>query len=134
MTYHKALPITKGIAETFWTSLKDRKFMIQSCTDCTKQIFYPRVVCPHCGGSHVEYAEHEGTGEIYSFSVTHRTRLPGFKDEVPYVLALVDIDGGGRMMTNIIDCDPNEVQIGAKVKIAFTDVTEEITLPHFKLA
>lgn len=133
MTYNKPLPNTKGIAEQFWNGLKNRQFLVQKCSDCKSQIFYPRVICPYCGTPDPEFKEHNGLGEIYSFTIIYKTRHPEFKKDVPYALALIDLDGGGRMMTNIIECDIEDVKIGAPVEIQFTDVTDSITLPHFKL-
>jgi uncharacterized OB-fold protein len=133
MAYTKPLPIIKGMAETFWNGLKEQRLLIQYCQDCAQSIFYPRVMCPHCGGTNVEFKEQSGIGEIYSYTVVHAPRHKGFNEDAPYVVALVNIEGGARMMTNIIDCEINDVQIGSKVKISFTDVTDEITLPHFKL-
>lgn len=133
MTYNKPLPNTKGIPEKFWNALRNRQFLVQRCSECKSQIFYPRIICPYCGSLDIEYEEHDGLGEIYSFTIVHRTRHIEFKKDLPYTLALVDLQGGGRMMTNIIGCEPEEVKIGAPVKIEFTDVNKDITLPHFKL-
>lgn len=127
------VPDTKGIGQRYWEGLKDRKFLVQSCEDCHRQIFYPRILCHHCGSTNVSYREHSGEGEIYSFTVVHRTRHPAFKEKVPYVVAIIDLAGGGRMMSNIIDCNPDDVKIGDRVKVTFTDITDSTTLPHFKL-
>jgi hypothetical protein len=127
-------PNTKGIAKTFWDGLKEGKFLVQHCHDCGGQIFYPRVVCHHCGGTNLSFREHSGEGEIYSFTVIHKNRHPAFKDKVPYVVAIVELAGGGRMMTNIVDCDAEDVKIGQKVKLKPAAVSEDVTLPYFTLA
>jgi uncharacterized OB-fold protein len=73
-----------------------------------------------------------GRGTVYSFTVIHRPPFPVFRDKVPYVLAIIELTEGVRMMTNIIGCEPNMVEIGMPVEVTFEDVTEEITLPQFK--
>jgi uncharacterized OB-fold protein len=134
MSYQKPLPITKGLPKIYWDGLKEEKLLIQHCNECREMIFFPRVMCPHCGGTNIDFKEHNGLGEIYSYTVVHRTRTPGFKDEVPYVVALVNLSGGkARIMTNIIDCSIDEVEIGKQVEIVFSKADEEVTLPHFRL-
>lgn len=133
MLYNKPLPNPKGISETYWKGLKEKKILIQHCTHCEDTIFYPRIVCPNCGNEDIEFREHGGEGEIYSFTVVHRSFVKGFSKEVPYIIALVKLDGGNaKLMTNIVECNENEVEIGMRVKPVFTDVTDEITLLHFK--
>lgn len=73
-----------------------------------------------------------GRGTVYSFYVAHRPAHPAFRDRVPYVVALVDLEEGPRMMTNIVDCPPEDVHIGMPVEVVFRDVTEDITLPCFR--
>ncbi|WP_158591734.1 Zn-ribbon domain-containing OB-fold protein [Oceanobacillus halophilus] len=134
MKYHKPLPDIKGIGETYWKNLKKGKLTIQHCNDCQRMFFYPRVACPICGGTRIAFKEHNGLGEIYSYTIAHKSIVDGFKDEVPYVVALVRLDGvRGNMMTNIVDCELNDIEIGASVEIEYRDVTEDITLPIFKL-
>jgi hypothetical protein len=81
-----------------------------------------------------EWRRAAGRGIVYSFTVIHRPPFPAFRDKVPYVLALVELSEGVRMMTNIVDCNPNTVEIGMAVEVTFEDVTEEVTLPQFKPA
>jgi uncharacterized OB-fold protein len=133
MMINKPLPEIKGIAKTYWEGLKERKLLIQQCNECNKQIFYPRIVCHYCGSTSVEYKEHSGEGEIYSYTVIYKPRHPAFMDEAPYVVALVDLDGGERMMTNIIDCEIDDIKIGRRVQVSYTDISDSVTLPHFKL-
>jgi hypothetical protein len=92
------------------------------------------VICPHCFSESFEWQRSSGTGRIYSFTTIHRAPFPAFADKVPYTLALIELDEGVRMMTNIIDCDPTAVAIGMRVEVTFEDLTEEIALPQFKPA
>lgn len=75
-----------------------------------------------------------GRGEVYSFSINYRAPHPGFAEDTPFVLALVTLAEGPRMMTNIVDCDPEAVRIGMAVTVTFDDITEDVTLPKFQPA
>jgi len=75
-----------------------------------------------------------GRGTVYSFTVTYQNQSPGFREELPYVLAIVELDEGVRMMTNVVGCAPDAVRIGMPVQVVFEDVTAEITLPKFRPA
>lgn len=131
---NKPVPSKKGISELYWNSLQEEIFLIQRCDACRKQIFYPRILCPYCGSKHVNYIEHSGIGDIYSYSIIHKTSHSAFKKEVPYVIALVNLQGGGRMMARIIDVDIEEVKMGAKVKVVFKKLDDETTLPYFGIS
>jgi uncharacterized OB-fold protein len=75
-----------------------------------------------------------GRGTVYSFTVTHQNQSPGFRESLPYVLAVVQLDEGPRMMTNVVGCAPADVKIGMAVQVEYEDVTPEITLAKFKPA
>jgi uncharacterized OB-fold protein len=134
MSYKKALPLTKGVGETYWNGLKEKKLVIQQCEGCYEWIFYPRVVCTNCGSESLSFKEHSGDGEIYSFTVVHKTRMKGFKEEVPYVVALINLkDTNVRMMSNIVKSTENDIKIGGHVKVVFEEVTDDVTLPYFEM-
>lgn len=133
MVYNKPLPNKKGISEKYWEGLNNNKFLIQNCNHCKEMIFYPRVLCPFCGQQDIEFKNHNGRGIIYSFTIVHKTHLQGYSNETPYVVALIKLDGGNaKLMSNIIECDFEKIQIGMKVKVVFTKITNEFTLPQFK--
>lgn len=131
MSYNKPLPDTRGIVQTFWDGTQQGRLLIQHCDECGKQVFYPRIVCPHCGGTELTFQEHSGLGQIYSFTVVSKPTHPAFKAEAPYIVALVELDGGGRMMSNIVGCPIEDVHIGMPVQVTFQPVTDTITLPFF---
>ncbi|MFT6582852.1 MAG: putative OB-fold protein [Alphaproteobacteria bacterium] len=129
-------PLPRPYQDTaaYWAAAKDHKFIIQHCTECDEYQFYPRGVCSHCLSSALEWRDASGKAEVYSFSVNYRAPHPGFADNLPFVLAIVDLEEGPRMMTNIVGCDPESVTIGMPVTVVFEDVTDEVTLPKFKPA
>ena len=73
-----------------------------------------------------------GRGTVYSFTVTHQNQAPGFRESLPYVLAVVELAEGPRMMTNVVGCAPDDVRIGMAVEVEFDDVTSEVTLAKFR--
>jgi uncharacterized OB-fold protein len=76
----------------------------------------------------------KGTGKIYTFTVTHQNQAAGFRESLPYVLAWVELDEGLKMLTNVVDCSPEQVKIGMPVEVVFDDVTPQVTLPKFRPA
>jgi len=128
------LPRPYQDTEAYWSAAKEHRFVIQKCRDCGEHQFYPRGVCSHCLSSALDWVEASGSGTVYSFSVNYRAPHPGFAGKTPFVLAIVELAEGPRMMTNIVDCDPESVRIGMPVVVTFDDVTEEITLPKFRPA
>ena len=126
------LPRPYQDTEKYWAAAREHRFVIQHCKSCGEHQFYPRGVCSHCLSSDLEWHEASGKGTVYSFSVNYRAPHPGFADEIPFVLAIVELEEGPRMMTNIVECNPDSVKIGMSVVVTFEDVTEEVTLPKFK--
>jgi|TARA_B100001093_G_C26537263_1_gene888613 hypothetical protein len=122
-------PIADPDTEEFWSAAKDNKLMIGSCNSCGEKYYYPRGMCPHCGGSDVELVQSSGKGEIYSWSVLRRA-------EPPFAIAYVTLDEGPTMMTNIIDCDLDSLKIGQRVELKFSPTEEEngAPVPTFKPA
>lgn len=128
------LPRPYQDTEQYWAAAREHRFVIQRCASCGEHQFYPRGVCSHCLSSDLEWNEASGKGTVYSCSVNYRAPHPGFADNLPFVLAIVELEEGPRMMTNIVDCDPESVTIGMEVTVTFDDITEEVTLPKFRPA
>jgi len=132
--YDKPLPYITEEAEPFWEACRQHKLIIQRCKDCGHVQFYPRVVCTKCWSDSLEWIETAGKGVIYSFTVVQRAPSPGFRPDVPYVIAIIDLDEGVRLMSNVIRCKPEDVRIDMPVIVEFDDVTEEVSLPKFRPA
>jgi uncharacterized OB-fold protein len=128
-------------AETrpFWEGIAEGELRLQRCSACGKAVFYPRAVCPHCFAGELTWFRAAGTGTIYSYTVAHRA-FGEFATQVPFTVALVDLDEGVRMLTRIVDTQPDKVRIGARVRLEITrlggDGTDEENpaLPCFRLA
>ncbi len=132
--YDKPLPVIDPGTRPFWDAARDHRLSIPKCKSCGKYHFYPRELCPHCHSDDLEWTDISGLGEIYSFTIARRPAGPVYADDVPYVIAMIALDEGPRMMTNLIVDDVETVQIGDRVAVHFDDVTDEVTLPKFVLA
>ena len=130
--YRKPLPRIDEEARGYWEALARHELYFQRCRDCGTKRFYPRALCPVCLSSATEWVRASGRGVVYSFTVTYQNQAPGFREEVPYVLAIVELDEGVRMMTNVVGCAPDAVRVGMEVEVVFEDVTAEITLAKFR--
>lgn len=131
--YEKPLPTIDPESRPYWDALKQHRLMLKHCHDCKRHHFYPRELCPHCHSDVLDWAQAAGTGSIYSYTVARRPAGPSYKSDTPYVVAIVELDEGARMMTNIITSDVEAVRIGQRVTVQFDDVTAEVTLPKFRL-
>jgi uncharacterized protein len=129
--YDKPLPTIDAESRPFWQAARERRLAIMKCQACGEHFFYPRILCPHCHAGAVAWVDASGRGTIYSFTIARRPAGPAFKPEVPYVVALVELEEGPRLMTNIVTAAVDGVHIGQKVSAVFEDVTDEVTLVKF---
>jgi uncharacterized OB-fold protein len=111
--------------ERYFEAAAQGKLLVKKCADCGELHHYPRGICPHCFSTNVEWLEVKGGGTIYTYSVTRRA------GPVPYCIAYVTLDEGPTMLTNIVDCDLDEVRIGQKVKAVFKKTEGGASVPMF---
>jgi uncharacterized OB-fold protein len=130
--YIKPLPAVQPWSKPFWEGTKEHRLLIQECKACGVKIFYPRKACPECWSQELGWSEASGRGKVYTFTVTLDGVEAKFAPDLPYVLAMIDLEEGIRMMGNIVDCDPQEVTFGMDVEVVFDDVTDEFTLPRWR--
>jgi uncharacterized protein len=118
----------------FWDATAEGRLVLPQCVDCQTVVWYPRPFCPACGSLKVEWIQASGRGDVYSFTVNRRGQadLPAYRDAGVYVLAYVELDEGPRIMTNIVDCAPDEVRIGQKVEVVFHDTGQGCALARFR--
>lgn len=128
-------PIPREDAESapFWRAVHEGRFVLPACGDCGKFHFYPRAVCPHCRSLNISYQPAAGKGVIYSYTVHRQPAGAEFAADVPYVLALVTLDEGPRMLTRITGAPPESVRIGQPVSFKREHVTDEVSLPFFEI-
>lgn len=116
----------------YWEGLAQHILRIQRCSSCQQAVFYPRGICPHCHSDQLVWITATGRGTIYSYTVAHQA-FGLFAEQVPFIVAMVELEEGVRLMTRIIDAPREQVKIGAAVTVSFTNVGENLTLPYFRL-
>ena len=126
------LPRPTPLSQPHWDGCREGRLRVQRCPDCGSYVFIPQPLCTRCLGARLEWVECAGRGAVYSFTVVHRPQRPEFA--APYVVAIVALDEGFHMLTNLVECEPAEVAIGLRVEVAFRRVSDEITLPYFRPA
>lgn len=128
-------PVPDRDSQPFWDGCRAHQLRAQRCTACGRFRWPPRTFCPACWSWEYEWTPLSGRGSVYSFSVVHHVGSPAFKEDAPYVVALVSLDGAGdqvRLLSNVIDCDWERVRVGMAVKVAFRDISDEAALPVFR--
>jgi uncharacterized OB-fold protein len=118
----------------FFEACARRELVLQRCGACGALRYYPRALCPKCLSSEAEYRRMSGRGRVYTFTVTHQNQAAGFRDELPYVMAYVQLDEGPRILTNIVHTDPQTVKIGMPVEVVFEDFDEGLAMAKFQRA
>ena len=126
-------PIPRPNPDTapYWDAARAGRLELQRCTPCDRLVWYPRRRCHRCGSDDLRWETLSGAGEVHAFTVVHRTADPSLADAVPYVVALVDLAEGARLMTNIVDIEPGEVRIGTAVQVRFRMLDDDLALPVF---
>ncbi len=134
-TPQKPLPKATPDTEPFWQGCKEGKLTLPRCGDCNLLHYYPRAICPHCWSRSLTWEELSGKGTLYSYVISHRP-APGFQEETPYAIAIVELDEGPRMMTNLtgVDQTPESLVLDMPLEITFEDVTEDVTMFKFQPA
>ena len=123
-------------AKPYWDGLQDNKLMIPRCGDCGHTFFYPRQVCPQCHSRAITWLQASGKGKLYSFEILHRSFNRAVKVPLPYILAMVELEEGPRLLSNLIniDPDPKVVRCDMPVEVVFSKQTDEVTIPLFQPA
>ena len=124
-------PVTPT-SEPFWEATRENRFLLQWCIDCGHAIFYPREVCPRCLGGRLEWRPSSGSGVVYTFTVEYNPQNPNLTP--PYTIALIDLDEGVRMMSNLVGCPPQQIRVGMRVRISWERLSDGRHLPQFEPA
>ena len=135
MAGRKQLPEPTPETAPYWEGAKAHELRIQYCTECKKHFFYPRIFCPTCMSDAVEWRKVSGKGTLLTYVLAARP-APGFEDELPYAIAIVKLDEGPHLMSNIVNTEltPANLPAGMALEVVFEDIDETITLPKFQPA
>jgi len=126
----KIIPAADELTAPYWSAARERRLVIQRCA-CGRLTHPPVASCPQCHGNDFTWSEMSGRGTVYAFTVVHHSVHPVSADAIPYVIVLVELDEGPRMLTNLRHCDPETVRVGLAVQVIFEDTDETVTLPQF---
>jgi uncharacterized OB-fold protein len=126
-------PIPTPETKHFWDGARDGELRLQRCDECANVYFPPRPFCPACASRNVSVFAASGRATLYSYVIHHRP-VPGFTP--PYAIAVVELEEGPRMMTNIVDCPqtPESLELDMKLEVAFERLDDKIALPLFRPA
>jgi uncharacterized OB-fold protein len=127
----KPLPIITPENAPFWAGCRNGQLLLQRCTSCAAWRYPPAPACPHCGSLEATWTPTSHTGHVHSLVIYHRPFHPEFAEEIPYAVALVELDEGVRMVLRVVDCPLDALRIETEGKIRFLPLTEEISVPVF---
>lgn len=127
----RPLPVPDPGTAPYWEGTRNHELRLPKCGDCGEVHFYPRTLCPHCGSANRTWITACGRGRVYSYTVVHRAPSPAFKPLVPYVVAVIALEEGPHLMSNVGGCRAEDVRIGMPVTVAWEDIDPAATLPYF---
>jgi uncharacterized OB-fold protein len=129
--WQKPLPLPDAISAPYWEAAAQGRLLIQECKTCGHRQWYPRAMCTKCAAD-VEWLECSGKGEIHTFTVIRQMGMRPFRDELPYVIAMVQLEEGPLVFGNVTGIEPDEVRIGAPVGVWFTRAADDIGVPSWR--
>ena len=129
---HKKSLIPDSDSKEFWDAAKRHELFLQKCCQCGRYHYPPSPVCPNCLSLELKWEQVKGDGSIYSFTVVRVPIGSEWAQEVPYILATIELDCGVKMVSTVIHCDVKDVKIGMKVRLVFSDRDSELSVPKFE--
>ena len=128
----KPLPKPSKWSQPFWDNTKKHKLTLKKCKDCGHIDHPPYLYCTNCSSDNSEWVEASGKGKLVAYAVnTYMVPFP-FWDDMPYVVAMIELEEGVRMISNIVECNHDELKNGMALEVVFDDVSDEFTLPKWK--
>ena len=128
----RTVPQPTPESQPFWDGCSRKELVIQRCNGCGRHWFPPSNRCQHCWSDNFEWLAVSGRGEVYTFTVYRRAYASELVDQIPYVVAVVELAEGPRLITNIVGCSPDHVRVGMPVEVTFVDVADSVMLHAFR--
>ena len=127
-------PVPQPESDFYWEKCKAHELWLRHCKSCDSTYFYPRDSCPGCFSRDTDWIQSSGRGTLHTFAIVHRGPIPAFRDKVPYVTAVVELEGGARMATNLVEVEPDPavIKCDMAVEVVFEDLDDKISLPKFR--
>ena len=130
-TTNRPVPIADERSAPFFDAARQGRLLIRRCPACARYLAPQRETCDACGSESLEWAPAAGKGKLYSFVVMHQVLHPGFRDEGPYNVAVVELDEGPRMTTNVVGTPASELRVGMPLDVVFEDLGD-VAVPKFR--
>ena len=129
-------PRSQPESDFYWEKCREHELWLRHCKTCGKAYFYPRDICPLCFSRDTDWIRSSGQGVLHAFAIVHRGPIPAFRDRTPYVAAVVELESGARMATNLVEVEPEPaaIKIGMPVEVVFEDLDDKFSLPKFRPA
>jgi uncharacterized protein len=128
----RPLPDTRNAGKEFWSAAAEGRLLVPRCNACERTFWHPRPRCPHCGSGNVGWISGSGKGAIHTFTVVRQSGDPFFKTRLPYAVAMVELDEGVRLMSNIVDTPIEALRIGMRVEVMFEAAGDGMAIPLFR--
>jgi hypothetical protein len=127
----KPLPQPDGVSTEYWQAAAEGRLLVQQCPACANRQFYPRALCTACGAD-PEWLECTGHGTVHTFTVVRQYGARPFRDELPYAIAMVELEEGPMMLGAVTDCDPDDVHIGMPVEVHHVKAADDVGIPYWR--
>lgn len=130
------LPVPDDLSRPYWEAAREGRLALQRCGQCRRFQHPPEIVCLACGHEDLAFEPVSGRGVIHAHSVMYDRRVYGFEDRIPYVNVVVELEEQPLLTTvaNLVDAEPSQLKIGLPVEVVFERLTDDVTLPQFRLA
>ena len=134
MPYGKPIPVPQGESDYYWEKTKEEELWLRKCNECQQAYFYPRDISPCCFSKDTTWIQASGKATLFTYGIVHRAPHAGFAEDVPFVTAIVKLEEGPKMPTNIVmdNPTPEKLQIDMPLEVVFESVSDGISLPKFK--
>lgn len=128
----RPLPLPTKWSQPFWDAAKEHRLVLRKCSACGNIDHPPYLYCTACQADEHEWIEASGKGTLFAYAINYFGVPFPFWSDLPYVLGMIDVEEGVRMISNIVECDFDELENGMELEVVFDDVSDEITLPKWR--
>lgn len=132
--YTKPLPMLTKLSAPFWEGTKQGELRLQKCQECGEVWYPPAAHCPNCISRNYTWVTLSGRGKVWSWIVMHQRYFAEFADDIPYVVAFIELEEGPMLMSTLVDIEREAIQCDLPVTVVFEDATEEMAVPKFRPA
>ena len=129
----KPIPAVTPDMREFFAAAREGRLMVQKCDDCGQLRFPAYEICSKCDSTHARWVAVSGRGRVFSFNIMHQVYHPAFAAEVPYAVVVVELEEGCKITSNLLGVKPHDIKCGMPVEVVFEKLSDEVTVPKFRL-